>query len=46
MEKEHKVLIRRCDEYDPDKIAGIVTEGMRELGVTPSGNILLPQTNF
>jgi uncharacterized protein (DUF362 family) len=41
MEKEHKVLIRRCDEYDPDKIAGIVKEGMRELGVTPTGNILL-----
>ena len=41
MEKEHKVLIRRCDEYDPDKIAGIVKEGMRELRVTPSGNILL-----
>jgi uncharacterized protein (DUF362 family) len=41
MAKEHKVLIRRCDEYDPDKIAAIVTEGMQELGVTPSGNILL-----
>jgi uncharacterized protein (DUF362 family) len=41
MEKEHKVLIRRCDEYDPDRIAGIVKEGMQELGVTPSGNILL-----
>ena len=41
MEKEHKVLIRRCDEYDPDRIATIVKEGMRELGVTPSGNILL-----
>jgi len=41
MAKAHKVLIRRCDEYDPVKIAGIVKEGMRELGVTPSGNIML-----
>jgi uncharacterized protein (DUF362 family) len=41
MAKEHKVLIRRCDEYDPVKIAAIVKEGMQELGVTPSGNILL-----
>ncbi len=41
MEKEHKVLIRRCDEYDSEKIAGIVKEGMQELGVIPSGKILL-----
>jgi uncharacterized protein (DUF362 family) len=41
MEKAHKVLIRRCDEYDPERIAGIVKEGMQELGVRPSGNILL-----
>ena len=41
MEKAHKVLIRRCDEYDSDRIAGIIKEGMEELGVTPSGNILL-----
>ncbi len=38
---EHKVLIMRCDEYDPDRIAGIVREGMQELGVVPSGRILL-----
>jgi len=37
----HKVLIMRCDEYDPDKIAGIVKEGMKELSVKPSGRILL-----
>ena len=41
MEKDHKVLIMRCDAYDPDKIAGIVKEGMQELGVTPTGKILL-----
>ena len=41
MEKEHKVLIRRCDEYDSEKIAGIIKGGMQELGVIPSGKILL-----
>lgn len=41
MEKNHKVLIMRCDEYNPAKIAGIVKEGMQELGVTPFGKILL-----
>ena len=40
MEK-HKVLIRRCAAYDPDKIAGIIKEGMEELGVTPEGRVLL-----
>ncbi len=38
---KHKVLIMRCDEYDPDKIAGIIKEGMEELNVKPSGRILL-----
>jgi uncharacterized protein (DUF362 family) len=37
----HKVLIRRCDGYDAEKIFGIVREGMEDLGVTPSGKILL-----
>ena len=31
----------RCDGYDPDRIAGIIKEGMEELGVTPRGRILL-----
>jgi len=41
MSKSHKVLIRRCNEYDPTKIAGIVKEGMQELGVKPTGRILM-----
>lgn len=32
-----KVLIMRCEEYDPDKIAGLVKEGMEELGVVTLG---------
>jgi uncharacterized protein (DUF362 family) len=38
---EHRVLIRRCDEYDSEKIYGIVKEGMEELEVKPSGKVLL-----
>lgn len=38
---KHKVLIRKCTEYNGDKIAGIVREGMEELGVRPQGKILL-----
>ena len=41
MEKKHKVLIRRCDDYDAEKIHGIIKEGMEELNVRPSGRILL-----
>ena len=41
MEKKHKVIIMHCDEYNPEKISGIVKEGMQELGVKPRGKILL-----
>jgi hypothetical protein len=36
-----KVLIMRCDDYDPEKISGIIKEGMEELCIEPSGRILL-----
>jgi uncharacterized protein (DUF362 family) len=38
---QYKVLIRRCEEYDPDRIAQIVSQGMQELGVEPTGRTLL-----
>jgi uncharacterized protein (DUF362 family) len=41
LDQKNKVLIMRCDGYDPDRIAGIIKEGMEELRVTPSGRILL-----
>ncbi|UCF55925.1 MAG: DUF362 domain-containing protein [Deltaproteobacteria bacterium] len=41
MKVKQKVIIRRCEEYDPKKISGIVKEGMEELGVKPTGKILL-----
>ncbi|MBU1276428.1 MAG: DUF362 domain-containing protein [Proteobacteria bacterium] len=36
-----KVIIRRCDRYDPQLIAGIIAEGMAELGVKPRGKVLV-----
>ena len=41
MKNRHRVLIMRCDDYDPDKIARIVAAGMEELGVRPAGRIML-----
>ncbi len=38
---EHRVLIMRCEQYDPDRIGHIIGDGMRELGVKPSRRILL-----
>ena len=36
-----KVILRRCDAYDPDRIAGIIGEGIQELGVRPWGRTLV-----
>jgi uncharacterized protein (DUF362 family) len=41
MQAKHRVLIMRCNAYDPDRIRGIVKEGMLELGVRPTGRVLL-----
>ncbi len=42
MSKKHKVIIRRCPDYqDVDRIRGIVAEGMEELGTKPFGKVLL-----
>ena len=41
MAMKHKVLIMKCDDYDPVRIAGIIKEGMAELQVKPSGKVLL-----
>jgi uncharacterized protein (DUF362 family) len=41
MSEKHKVLIMRCDKYDSEKIASIVKKGMEELGVRPTGKVLL-----
>ncbi len=35
------VIIRKCDEYNIDTIAGIIREGMEELGERPRGRILI-----
>lgn len=41
MSMAHKVLIMRCDEYDPQRIEKIIVQGMKELSVVPRGNIML-----
>ncbi len=37
----HKVILRRCTEYDPDRIRQIIEEGMDELGVRPKGRTMV-----
>jgi uncharacterized protein (DUF362 family) len=36
-----KVILRRCTEYDPARIEQIVREGIEELGLRPSGRVLV-----
>lgn len=39
---KYKVLIRRCPDYDdPDRLRGIISEGMEEFGAKPRGKVLL-----
>ncbi|HZO13803.1 MAG TPA: DUF362 domain-containing protein [Polyangiaceae bacterium] len=40
MAKAH-VIIRRCDNYDVERIRRIVREGLEELGLRPSGRTLI-----
>lgn len=35
------VILRRCESYDPDRIRGIVREGMQALGDLPKGKVLI-----
>jgi len=41
MKKKPRVILRRCEEYDADRIRGIIREGMQELGAGPRGRILI-----
>lgn len=36
-----KVLLYRCEDYDPAKITGIVSRGMSELGFVPKGRVFI-----
>ena len=38
---KHKVMIMRCEDYDSEKICGIIKEGMEELDIRPAGRVLL-----
>ena len=33
------VIVRECEEYDPEKIETMVADGMQQLGYTPSGKV-------
>jgi len=39
--KARRVIIRKCEEYDPAAIEGIVRESMQDLAEKPSGRILI-----
>ena len=41
MAMKHKVMIMRCEDYDSEKMSGIIKEGMEKLDVRPAGRILL-----
>lgn len=36
-----RVIVRRCEHYDVDRIEGIVREGIQDLGVRPQGRVLV-----
>lgn len=38
---KHKVILRHCETYDPDRIAEIIGEGMDELSVRPKGRTMV-----
>jgi uncharacterized protein (DUF362 family) len=39
--RKPKVILRNCDDYDPQVIRRIVRESMQELGLRPSGRTLI-----
>jgi uncharacterized protein (DUF362 family) len=39
--QDAKVILRHCDEYDPERIRTIAREGLEELGLRPSGRTLV-----
>jgi uncharacterized protein (DUF362 family) len=39
--KKRKVIIRRCEEYNPSLMQGIIREGIEELGEKPDRKVLI-----
>jgi len=35
MMRREKVILRRCPDYNPEAIAGIIREGIEEFGLAP-----------
>src|SRR5689334_15268673 len=40
-QRQAKVIIRHCEEYDPARIREIIRSGLEELGLRPKGRVLL-----
>ena len=38
---ERKVILRKCEEYDMDRVSSIIRESMEQLGARPRGRILI-----
>ena len=36
-----KVILRRCETYDPDLISGIIAESLKDLKKRPKGKTLI-----
>ena len=41
MSAKQRVIIRRCDRYDPDRIRAIIREGLEFFDLAPSGRVML-----
>src|SRR4051812_40916824 len=39
--RDARVILRHCDDYDPQVIRAIIREGLEELGLRPKGRTLL-----
>jgi uncharacterized protein (DUF362 family) len=41
MKAKKKVILRKCETYDPDRVRGIIKESLEEIGKKPKGNVLI-----
>ena len=39
--RSHRVIVRRCDSPDPDRVRAIVAESFQDLGIRPAGKALI-----
>ena len=39
--RSYRVILRKCDSIEPDKVARILDESFKDLGIKPSGDVLI-----